>query len=280
MFEVDEARFPAEVIERSRQTLVLVDFTAGWCGPCQVLGPILERLTQEYQGRFVLAQVDFDRNPGLAMQLGVQGIPAVFAFQDGQLAGHFVGAQPEARVRQFLERLLPSPAEAALRRARDLAADRPAEALRLLEEAAPQQRDNEDLAALRAQVLLALGRDQEARASAEQVSEASQFYQDAANTLAVLRFRDEARQLGGLDRCQTRLASQPQDARARYELGICLAAAGRYPEALAQLLAAAEADRELAAGPAKEAMVQIFHLLGPQSELADAYRGRLAAVLY
>jgi putative thioredoxin len=278
VIDVDEARFTTEVLERSKQTPVLVDFTASWCGPCRVLGPILEKLANELQGRFVLAKVDFDRNPSLARQFGVQGIPAVFAFVDGRPARHFVGALPEAQVRAFLEQVLPSASQISLKRARELVEGDPAEALGLVESAAKDQSGGEEAAALRARALLLLDRDAEARRFAEQVTEGSEFYREAANVLAQLDFREQARQLGGIETCRRRTAAN--GAQDRLELGVCLAAQGGYEEALKELLAAAEADPNLAKGPVKEVMVKIFHLLGSQSELADEYRGKLAALLY
>lgn len=112
--DVTDATFPTEVVERSKQVPVVVDLWAEWCGPCKSLGPILEKVIDDTQGKVVLAKVDVDTNRQVAGAFQVQSIPAVYALKDGKVVDGFVGAQPEAAVRQFVEGLLPSAAESAV----------------------------------------------------------------------------------------------------------------------------------------------------------------------
>lgn len=278
--EITCSEFQSAVLERPPQTLVLVDFTATWCGPCQELAPVLERLVEEYAGRVELVKVDLDRNMPLARELGVTGVPAVFAFRQGQLRGRFTGALPEPRLREFIEKMLPSRLETLLAEAERLQTNDPAGALAKLEQAEALAPADEDLQALKATALLQLDRPAEARAAAEKVTEACGLYGSAMDVLATLEWRDKVQTLGGADACQRAAAAAPDDAKCQYHLGLCQAAQGELEPALATLLRAATLDRALARGPVKEAMVRIFHMLGAENEVAHEYRGKLAAVLY
>ena len=122
ILDVSEATFEREVLLRSHEVPVVVDFWATWCMPCKVLGPLLERLAIEAGGLFRLAKVDVDQNPNLALRFGVRGIPSVKGFRNGQVAAEFVGAQPEPMVRRFVQGLSPSEPDQELEKARSLLA--------------------------------------------------------------------------------------------------------------------------------------------------------------
>jgi len=118
VIEVTAQNFQQDVIERSHSVPVVIDFWATWCGPCRMLGPVLEKLAREYDGTFRLAKVDTDAESELALQFGVRSIPAVFAVRDGKAVDGFVGVQPESVIRTWIDRLLPTPAETLAAQAR------------------------------------------------------------------------------------------------------------------------------------------------------------------
>ncbi|GIW44148.1 MAG: co-chaperone YbbN [Candidatus Binatia bacterium] len=278
VIEVDEASFEKEVIERSRSVPVVVDFWAPWCGPCRTLGPLLERLAAEHRGQFVLAKVNVDLNPLLAQAFRVQSIPMVVAVRDGQLVSQFVGALPEAAVREFLARLLPSDAErlAAQGLAR-LAAGKVGEAEKLFRQALEQDPRCAAAQVGLARVLLQQGEKDRAREILEGV-EPGAYRSEADRLLAELRLREGTQ--GDEASLRERLAQNPGDLEARLQLGQLLAAQGRYEEALEQLLEVVRRDRNFRDQAARKAMVDIFHVLGSGNELVEHYRSELAKILF
>ena len=278
--DVNEATFAAEVIERSRQVPVLVDFWAPWCGPCRQLTPILERLAEQYAGRFHLAKVNSDENQRLSAEYGVRSIPNVKAFVDGQLVDEFLGAQPESAVREFIERLLPSPAELLRRQAVDLLERGDAEsALRLLDEAAAGEAHNDAVHADRAQVLLALGRLEDAQAAIRQLGPLASDDPRIAAIVARVNFSHSG---GGQDieALQARIAADGTDLDARLALAKALAGAQHYEAALEQLLEIVRRDRTWNGEAGRKTMLSVFDLLGPQNDLVTRYRRLLASALY
>lgn len=279
VIEVNEENFETEVLERSRQVPVVVDFWAPWCGPCRMLGPVLERLVQERNGEVVLAKVNTDEAQQLAMAFQIEGIPAVKAIRDGRVVLEFVGLLPEPQLRDFLQRILPSEADQAAKQAHELETNNPAEAEKLYRQALAEDRNQSGAALGLARVLVGRGADDEALELLDNFGFSGEENEEAEKLRAVVHFR-KATQGQDERTLQQRLTAEPDNAQLRFQLGCVLAAAGRYPEALEMLLSAAERDRKLAAEKVRETMVKVFHLVGVRSDLADTYRQKLVQLLY
>jgi putative thioredoxin len=278
VIDVTDLDFESQVLDRSKQVPVVVDFWAPWCGPCKTLGPLLERLAAEHAGGFVLAKVNIDENPQLAAAFRVQSIPMVVGLREGALAAHFVGAQPESAVREFLAKLLPSQAD---QLAEDgtalLAAGQTAEAEQCFQQAlALNPRADAALVGLAA-VHLERGEYDTALQVLERVGPGSSR-QEADRLAAAIRIRQSG--AGDEASLRAKIAADPTDLEARYLLGQTQAAAGRYADALENYLALVRADRSFRDDGARKAMIDVFDLLGPGDELADRYRSELAKVLF
>jgi putative thioredoxin len=277
--DVNEENFEAEVLARSMEVPVLVDFWAEWCGPCKVLGPVLEKLAGEYAGEFILAKVNVDENQQLAGAFGIQGIPAVKLFRDGDLASEFTGALPEPMLREFLSKFLPSAVDKEALAAAELEAagntDEAKSAYQAILAAEPNH----------AKALLGLGRlamtagdNDAARNYLDQVSIVDDERKDADRLLARLDL-----QAGGAENesvLREKIAADPNNLEARFELAQTLAGVERYDEALGEFLQVVKADRKFKDDGARKAMVQIFEVLGGEDPLTDKYRSELAAVLF
>jgi putative thioredoxin len=258
-----------------------VDFWAEWCAPCKTLGPILERVVRSYEGRALLAKVNIDKDREAAARYGVQSIPFVLVFRDGRIAAQFVGALPESEVRRILGAVLPSRADELVARGDDLMQKGRAEEAREHYEQALKESAAHEGALLRLGAMAALsGRVEDARRMLSRIEENASEYAAAQGELARIEFAEVCRQRGGREACEQRLAGDPDDLEARYEVACCLAAEGDYERALEEFLSVVSRDKGYRDQAAKNAMVRIFALVGPRSELADAYRRKLAGALY
>lgn len=279
VFDVAETDFERDVLERSRQVPVVVDFWAPWCAPCRALGPVLEKLVNERAGTVLLAKVNVDEAQNLAMAFRIEGIPAVKAFRDGQPILEFEGVLPEEHLRQFLDRLMPSESEKRLKEASELEASNPAEAEKLYRQVLEQERGNAAAQLGLVRVLLARGQDAEAAEILDRVAAPDQ-QTEIERLRGILGLRELACEFGDEAALRKKLEKKPDDAELNHQLGCVLAAAGKHKEALDQLLAAGQHDKKLAGTKVKEAMVKVFHIIGVRSDLADEYRDKLTKILY
>ena len=275
--DVGEADFQTAVLDRSREVPVVVDFWAPWCAPCRALGPLLEALAAESAGGFVVAKVNTDDAPNLAGEFGVSGIPAVFAVKDGKVVDQFTGLLSEDELRAFVGRLVPSAADKRATEAVGLEAVDPDAAETSYRVVLASDPTHEPARVGLARVLLAAP-GQEAEATTLLRSVAVGKHADEADRLrAVIALRDDA---PAVDDTRAAVAAGPDSPAARVALGRALAARGEYVAALDELLAAAELDKPTAKGPAREAMLAIFKVIGVRSETADQYRAKLQSLLY
>src|SRR5574340_189256 len=279
--DVTAADFAQTVIEGSRRAPVIVDFWAPWGGPCRSLKPILEKLAEEYRGKFTLAKVNSDENQALAAQYGVRGIPNVKAFADGEIVDEFSGALPESAVREFIDRLIPSPGEELRLRALEIRRQGNAvEALEMLAQASALDPGNEAIRIDAAKILLDLDRVEEAGRLLADISAAARSQARVMALLARLEFAGKSRALPDAATLEGRIRADENNLQARLELVNRYVAEQQYEPALAQLLEIVRRDRNFGEDAGRKTMLAVFNLLGDQGELVVKYRRLLASALH
>jgi putative thioredoxin len=277
--DVNEATFAELVLARSAERPVVVDFWAPWCGPCRVLGPILEREIAALGGRVEMVKVDTDQNQRLAMQFNIQGIPAVKAFRNGEVVAEFVGAQPLAFVKSWLGKLIPAPSTEALERAvAAIKAGQTSEAEATLRELLEGNEETDRAALLLARLLLESGRPGEVRAVLARIDERSPAAEAIPALEKMLSFAEEAQTYGGEEKARAAVAASEKDLDARYALGSALAARRDFAGALEQFLEIVSRSRKFREDAARLAMLAIFDHLGNDSDLTRDYRRKLQIV--
>lgn len=275
-----------QIVQFSLQTPVLLDFWAPWCGPCKSLGPILEKLADEYAGAFILAKINTDDEQMLATQLGIRSLPTVMLIKDGQQLDGFMGAQPEGQIRAMLEKHL-GPAQPAApvgdqRRTQAetlLAAGRADEAVALLRLLSADDPDNHEVQLTLAQALLQTGETEEVEKILAGLPADQQNTDQALAIRARMRFAAEITAAPPLATLQDRVTTDGGDLEARYLLGARLLVAGDYPAALEQFFAIMRQDRSFREDIGRRSLVDAFTLIDDPA-LITRYRQRMASLLF
>ena len=277
--------FRKDVLEESRRQPVLVDFWAPWCGPCKQLTPILEKAVRSAKGAVKLVKMNIDEHPAIAGQMGIQSIPAVFAFVNGQPVDGFMGALPESQVTAFLERLTKQEIgseEKELLKSADaaLVAGDPAGAAELYSELLAGDPANVHALAGLARSYLETGNIEQAKHTLAQVPEAKRNDTAVAAARAALEVAEQAAHLGPVAELEQKVATNPLDHQARFDLAIALNGNNRRQEALDQLIEIVRRDRKWNDDAARKQLVQFFEAWGPTDEHTVSGRRRLSSILF
>jgi putative thioredoxin len=277
--------FVKDVIEESRRQPVLVDFWATWCEPCKQLTPILEKVVKAAKGKVKLVKMDIDKHPSVAGQLGIQSIPAVIAFVNGQPADGFMGALPESQVVAFLERLtrdkiggeakdLLAAADVALAKG-DATGAAEIYAQVLAEDSA-----NPPALAGLVRCYVQTGALDQARQTLAMVPKDKENDAAVAAARAALELADQAKTVGPVADLEQKVAANPLDLQARFDLALALNSKGRRQDALEQLITIVKRDRKWNDDGARKQLVQFFDAWGPTDEATIEGRKRLSSILF
>jgi putative thioredoxin len=274
-----------DVIEESKRQPVLVDFWAPWCGPCKQLTPILEKVVRAAKGKVKLVKMDIDAHPAIPGQMGIQSIPAVIAFVNGQPADGFMGALPEGQILAFLERITKErigSEETDLLKTADaaLADGDVAGAADLYAKVLAQDGTNIGALAGLARAYLFTGSLEPAKQTLALVPEAKRNDPAVVAARAALELAEQAKSVGPITELEGKVAANPLDHQARFDLAVALNSKGRRLEAVDHLMEIVKRDRTWNDDGARKQLVQFFEAWGPTDEATVAGRKRLSSILF
>ena len=283
--ETTTQAFVKDVIEESKRQPVLIDFWAPWCGPCKQLTPILEKVVKAAKGKVKLVKMNIDEHPAIPGQMGIQSIPAVIAFVNGQPADGFMGALPESQVMAFLERLT-----------KDKIGGGDQDLLKSAEQALANK-DYAGAASIYAQVLeedgasipalaglarcyVATGAIEQAKQTLAMVPESKRNDTAVAAARAAIELAEQSQSLGPINELEQKVAANPADHQARFDLALALNAKGSRDAAVDHLMEIVKRDRKWNDDGARKQLVQFFDAWGPTDEATISGRKRLSSVLF
>lgn len=276
--------FIKDVIEESRRRPVLVDFWAPWCGPCKTLGPVIEKVVRAAKGKLKLVKVNIDEHPQIASQLGVQSIPAVFAFVNGQPVDGFLGALPESQVASFVERLTGkaggTAADLVKSAEESLAKGDAAGAADQFAQVLAEEPENVKALAGLARCHVSAGNLVPARATLSLIPKDKENDPAVSSARAALELAEQAASIGDLAGLEAKVAANPLDHQTRFDLAIALNFCGKRAEALDHMLEIVRRDRKWNDDGARKQLLQLFEAWGATNEMTIEGRRRLSSILF
>lgn len=279
VFDATTETFETEVLQKSLQVPVLVDFWATWCGPCKTLGPTLEKLAGEYNGAFELAKVDVDKEQQIAAAFQIRSVPTVFLVKGGQLVDGFPGALPEGQLREFLKQHGIEPAEAEVPEAVEAAPLDPHAEVLALRNAIEAEPDKQELKLDLALALLKIGASDEAEQLIDALPANLATDDRALRARARLGFASSLKDAPAAEVLQSAVNANPDDLQARHLLGVHRLVAGDSEAALEQFLEMLRRNRDYGDGLPKKTLIDAFRVIEDES-LVSHYRRKMAALLF
>lgn len=278
--DVSEQDFLAEVIEKSKTVPVVVDFWAPWCGPCQTLKPVLEKLAEEYQGKFFLAKINADENQALSAQFGVRGIPSVKAVYNGKIINEFSGALPEPAVREFLEQIIPNESETQRQEAMAIYDSGDIQtAMALLNKAIAQDENNFNAKVNLATLLFENNEPQASKDVIEKLPANVQLEESVRELLTKIELSERTSELPDKQTLLQQIQQDDTNLQARLDLANHYIGEQAYDEAFELLFDVLKKDRHFGDDAARKTMLSVFTLLGPQDPRVRSARKTLASLL-
>jgi putative thioredoxin len=279
--------FVKDVIEESKRQPVLIDFWAPWCGPCKTLTPLLEKAVRAAKGKVRLVKMNIDEHPAIPGQMGIQSIPAVIAFVNGQPADGFMGAVPESQLTAFIDKLTagapgagPSVAELLKEAEALLAEGDPGTAAAIYAEVLAAEAGNIPALAGLARLYMSTGAIEQAKQTLALVPESKREDAAVKAVQASIDLAEQASALGPVTELEQKVAANPLDHQARFDLAIALNAGDKRDEATSQLLEIVKRDRKWNEDGARKQLVQFFEAWGPADDATIEGRKRLSTILF
>lgn len=281
VIEAEQATFAEAIIEKSHQVPVLVDFWADWCGPCQMQLPILLKLAEEYQGKFILAKLDTERERELAKAFQIRSIPTMKLFKNGEIVEDILGAQTETALREILARHIPRQTDSARTAAHEAYQQGdPQKALQLLRELVQEDPENHEAWLDLARISLEQGQLDECEAAIGTLPREAKEGLDGGAVCARLEFARLVKDAADLESLQRAVDKDHNDLEAKYLLSARLVIAGNYEAAFEKLLEIMTADRGFGDDGARKSLLSLFKVVGDQHEMTSRYRKKMFNLLH